>query len=96
MVFVAVKASKHAWLFCILLFYTALLMWYIFTKLLSVFFPCHTYIAKIFTMNTHCSTENIPVMQVSAFAQVSLPNLESQFASYRIYLNARQGFFPKI
>jgi len=62
------KASRHAWLFCMLLFYKALLMWTVSTKPLAIFFPCHMYIAKVLLMNTLYSTENISVMQVSPSA----------------------------
>jgi hypothetical protein len=40
------KASRHAWLFCMLLFYTALLMWNIFTKLLATFFSMPRVLCK--------------------------------------------------
>jgi hypothetical protein len=91
------KASRQAWLFCMLLFYTALLMWNIFTKLLSVFFPSHMYVAKVLLMNTLYSIENIPVMQVSTFAQVTLPDLVTESICIIPYLlECKTRFFPEI
>jgi len=80
-----------------LLLYTALLMWNILTKLLSVFFPSHMHVAKVLLMNTLYLTENIPVMQLSAFAQETLPNLVRESICIIPYLlECKTRFFLEI
>jgi len=64
-----------------------------FYKNLATFFPCHLYIAKLLTMNTIYSTKTYLWCKWAPLHEIFYPAwLESQFASYRIYLNARLDF----
>ena len=57
--FVAMKASRHAWLLCMLLFYTTLLMWDIFTKFVPIFPMPHVYCKSIANEHTLLNRKHI-------------------------------------